>query len=75
MVDEWRNSFFPTEIRYTRSAIQLCYLSSKHTIGPGRREGNTNHNMVVEKGRNGNATVDDRRTSICFIRDRNPISQ
>ena len=56
--------FFPTEIRYTRPAIQPCYLSSKHTIGPGAREGKTDHNTVVEKGTNGNAMVDDRRTSI-----------
>ena len=39
--------------------VLLCTQTTASTI---KRK--TNHNTVVEKGRNGNAMVDDRRTSI-----------
>lgn len=54
----------PTGNYYTRSATPPRYLTSKHTIYLGMREGKTNHNTAVEKGRNGNATVYDQRASI-----------
>ena len=65
MVSEWQNSFYP-RLGTTKQGQPTPphYLSGEHTIGLATREGKLNHNTVVEKGRYGNATVNDRRTSI-----------